>query len=298
MRSVWLCTRNDVIANIAVLVAAAGVFGTGTIWPDVAVAAILAVLGLSSGRIVIRQARAELATQQPKPPAPPPSCRSPGARAHGSEASSRPGCRRPTRSRRGCPGSSSTVSAHCRGALPCLARQHAEHMAVQVDRVVPRGAVHQLDHMRTGCASGAAAAACRASARAPACRSRSRTSPCARAWSGIAPIMPPPNTMRCALRAWPGRARRPGWPAAAAAAANDSRSGASVAVLDLQQLVRAIAVEVVDHAVRAPGRRAAIEDQVGAHARARAPRGPAQCGATGWPSSAMTRGSCPSKSRP
>jgi Co/Zn/Cd efflux system component len=60
MRSVWLCTRNDVIANLAVLVAAAGVFGTGTIWPDVGVAAMLAVLGLSSGRVVIRQARAEL----------------------------------------------------------------------------------------------------------------------------------------------------------------------------------------------------------------------------------------------
>ena len=60
MRSVWLCTRNDVIANILVLVAAAGVFGTGTVWPDVAVAAILAALGLSSGRVVIRQARAEL----------------------------------------------------------------------------------------------------------------------------------------------------------------------------------------------------------------------------------------------
>ena len=60
MRSVWLCTRNDVIANLAVFVAAAGVFGTGTVWPDVAVAGILAVLGLSSGRIVIRQARAEL----------------------------------------------------------------------------------------------------------------------------------------------------------------------------------------------------------------------------------------------
>jgi Co/Zn/Cd efflux system component len=60
MRSVWLCTRNDVIANVAVLVAAAGVSGTGTVWPDVAVAAMLALLGLSSGRIVIRQARAEL----------------------------------------------------------------------------------------------------------------------------------------------------------------------------------------------------------------------------------------------
>lgn len=60
MRSVWLCTRNDVIANLAVLAAAAGVFGTGTVWPDVAVAAMLALLGLSSGRIVIRHARAEL----------------------------------------------------------------------------------------------------------------------------------------------------------------------------------------------------------------------------------------------
>jgi Co/Zn/Cd efflux system component len=60
MKSVWLCTRNDVIANILVLIAAAGVFGTGTVWPDVGVAAILAILGLSSGRIVIRQARAEL----------------------------------------------------------------------------------------------------------------------------------------------------------------------------------------------------------------------------------------------
>jgi Co/Zn/Cd efflux system component len=60
MRSVWLCTRNDVIANIAVLIAAAGVFGTGTVWPDVAVAAMLAVLGLTSGSSVIRHARAEL----------------------------------------------------------------------------------------------------------------------------------------------------------------------------------------------------------------------------------------------
>ena len=60
MKSVWLCTRNDVIANILVLIAAVGVFGTGTVWPDAGVAAILAILGLSSGRIVIRQARAEL----------------------------------------------------------------------------------------------------------------------------------------------------------------------------------------------------------------------------------------------
>jgi Co/Zn/Cd efflux system component len=61
MRSVWLCTRNDVIANLLVIVAAIGVFGTGTVWPDVGVAAILAVLGLTSGSAVIRRARAELA---------------------------------------------------------------------------------------------------------------------------------------------------------------------------------------------------------------------------------------------
>jgi Co/Zn/Cd efflux system component len=71
MRSVWLCTRNDVIANLAVLVAAAGVFGTGTVWPDVAVAAILAILGLTSGGIVIRHARAELSGRDITPRAVP-----------------------------------------------------------------------------------------------------------------------------------------------------------------------------------------------------------------------------------
>jgi Co/Zn/Cd efflux system component len=62
MRSVWLCTRNDVIANLAVLAAAAGVFGTGTVWPDVGVAALLAILGLSAGGTIITQACAELQT--------------------------------------------------------------------------------------------------------------------------------------------------------------------------------------------------------------------------------------------
>jgi len=61
MRSVWLCTRNDVIANIAVIAAALGVFGTGSLWPDFAVAAVLAGLGMSSGGAVIVHARAELA---------------------------------------------------------------------------------------------------------------------------------------------------------------------------------------------------------------------------------------------
>ena len=60
MRSVWLCTRNDVIANLAVLAAAGGVLGTGSVWPDVGVAGILALLGLTSGRAVVREARSEL----------------------------------------------------------------------------------------------------------------------------------------------------------------------------------------------------------------------------------------------
>jgi Co/Zn/Cd efflux system component len=67
MRSVWLCTRNDVIANLAVLVAAAGVLGTGTVWPDVMVAALLATLGLTSGAEVWRRARAELAPARVSP---------------------------------------------------------------------------------------------------------------------------------------------------------------------------------------------------------------------------------------
>ncbi|MDX1376639.1 MAG: cation transporter [Burkholderiales bacterium] len=61
MRAVWLCTRNDVIANCAVIAAAVGVFGTGSLWPDFAVAAVLAGLGLTSGAAVIAHARAELA---------------------------------------------------------------------------------------------------------------------------------------------------------------------------------------------------------------------------------------------
>jgi Co/Zn/Cd efflux system component len=63
MRSVWLCTRNDVIANLLVIGAAVGVLGTGTVWPDVLVAAVLAGLGLSSGTSVMRQARVELGAQ-------------------------------------------------------------------------------------------------------------------------------------------------------------------------------------------------------------------------------------------
>lgn len=61
-RSVWICSRNDAIGNIAVVAAAFGVFGTGTAWPDLIVAAVLAGLGISGGWQIIRQARAELRT--------------------------------------------------------------------------------------------------------------------------------------------------------------------------------------------------------------------------------------------
>ena len=60
MRSVWLCSRNDVVGNCAVLLAALGVFGTGTGWPDVAVAAVMASLALWGALRVIRQAIGEL----------------------------------------------------------------------------------------------------------------------------------------------------------------------------------------------------------------------------------------------
>ena len=60
MRSVWLCSRNDALGNLAVMMAAAGVFGTGAAWPDFVVAVLMAGLSLSSGYAVIRQARREL----------------------------------------------------------------------------------------------------------------------------------------------------------------------------------------------------------------------------------------------
>jgi Co/Zn/Cd efflux system component len=60
MRSAWICTRNDVLGNIAVLLAALGVFGTGTGWPDVIVAAIMAGLALQGAVVVAQQSTAEL----------------------------------------------------------------------------------------------------------------------------------------------------------------------------------------------------------------------------------------------
>jgi Co/Zn/Cd efflux system component len=63
-RSVWLCSRNDALGNLAVLVAAGGVWATGQGWPDIAVALVLAGLALTSGMAVIGQARAELRGSQ------------------------------------------------------------------------------------------------------------------------------------------------------------------------------------------------------------------------------------------
>jgi Co/Zn/Cd efflux system component len=60
MRSVWICSRNDVLGNLAVMLAALGVFGTGTGWPDVIVAAIMASLALQGAWVVIRQGAGEL----------------------------------------------------------------------------------------------------------------------------------------------------------------------------------------------------------------------------------------------
>ena len=60
MRSVWLCSRNDAIGNIAVMLAALGVLGTHNAWPDLAVASGMAVLALVGGWSVVRQAMGEL----------------------------------------------------------------------------------------------------------------------------------------------------------------------------------------------------------------------------------------------
>jgi Co/Zn/Cd efflux system component len=60
MQSVWICSRNDVLGNLAVLLAALGVFGTGTGWPDLIVATVMASLALQGAKIVVRQAAHEL----------------------------------------------------------------------------------------------------------------------------------------------------------------------------------------------------------------------------------------------
>ena len=59
VRSVWLCSRNDAIGNVAVMIAALGVWGTATGWPDLIVAGIMATLFLTSATQIFRQALAE-----------------------------------------------------------------------------------------------------------------------------------------------------------------------------------------------------------------------------------------------
>ena len=60
VRSVWLCSRNDAIGNVAVMLAAGMVAVTGTAWPDLAVASIMAGLFLWSSVQILRQALGEI----------------------------------------------------------------------------------------------------------------------------------------------------------------------------------------------------------------------------------------------
>ncbi len=64
MRSIWLCSRNDAIGNLAVMAAAWGVFASSTRWPDLAVAVLIAGLSLSAAIQVTRQALMELRSQK------------------------------------------------------------------------------------------------------------------------------------------------------------------------------------------------------------------------------------------
>ena len=64
LRSAWICSRNDVLGNLAVLLAALGVFGTGTLWPDVSVAVLMATLALQGSVTVVRQSLDELNRRQ------------------------------------------------------------------------------------------------------------------------------------------------------------------------------------------------------------------------------------------
>jgi Co/Zn/Cd efflux system component len=60
MESVWLCSRNDIVANVGVIAAGAGVGLTGSMWPDLLVGTVIAVLFLKSAIYVISRAWAEL----------------------------------------------------------------------------------------------------------------------------------------------------------------------------------------------------------------------------------------------
>jgi Co/Zn/Cd efflux system component len=65
MRSAWICSRNDAFGNVAVMLAALGVFGTGNAWPDLLVAAVISGLALAGSWTVLRHARGELRAAAP-----------------------------------------------------------------------------------------------------------------------------------------------------------------------------------------------------------------------------------------
>ena len=65
MRSVWLCSRNDIIANTSTLLAAAGVWFTNSQWPDLVIGLVIAVLFLRTALHVVRDAFGVLAAHDP-----------------------------------------------------------------------------------------------------------------------------------------------------------------------------------------------------------------------------------------
>jgi Co/Zn/Cd efflux system component len=69
VRSVWLCSRNDAVGNIAVMIAAMAVWAAGSAWPDLIVAAGMAALFLNSSFLILRQAWQEhQSSARPAPP--------------------------------------------------------------------------------------------------------------------------------------------------------------------------------------------------------------------------------------
>jgi Co/Zn/Cd efflux system component len=68
MRSVWLCSRNDLVANVSVLFAAWAVWMTLSPWPDIAVGAFICTLFFRSALLVAREAHAELRMHHAQPP--------------------------------------------------------------------------------------------------------------------------------------------------------------------------------------------------------------------------------------
>jgi len=64
MQSVWLCSRNDAFANVAVMLAAGGVWATATRWPDLIVAAIISFLNVSAGYHVLKSLKQNAQVKQ------------------------------------------------------------------------------------------------------------------------------------------------------------------------------------------------------------------------------------------